>query len=369
MELAPASTMPSPASWETSVQGLERFTEELCSRLGAPPVVAKEVAVHLVGANRAGHGSHGVIRLPAYVQAAGQGELVPAATPVTMNEMGAAALFDGRLGFGHYSTRLACEWAAERAGKFGIGCVAVRHSGHIGRLGHYLELLADKDLVGIVTVGMAGPGVGAMVLPGTAERFFGANPWAIGIPVSGAAPVVVDISTAVVAEGKVQVALAEGRKLPPGCIVDRNGSPTEEPTEYFDGGGLLPLGGLLAGHKGFGLGLAAALVGSLCMIGDEQPSLAGASVRPGADPRGRAAGVFVIVVDPGAFGDRQAYEDMVGETLRAIRRTAGAGPAVRVPGEPEAAARLANSATVTLPAATRDELGELAVRFGLALPV
>jgi LDH2 family malate/lactate/ureidoglycolate dehydrogenase len=206
-----------------------------------------------------------------------------------------------------------------------------------------------------------------MVLPGTAERFLGANPWAIGIPAGARAPVVVDISTAVVAEGKVQVALAEGQKLPAGCIVDRNGDPTVEPADYFNGGGLLPLGGLLAGHKGFGLGLAAALVGSLCMIGDDHPSLAGAPVRPGADPRGRVAGVLVIALDPGMFGERQAYEEMVAETLRAVGR-AGAGHDTRVPGEPEAAARLVNSATVTLPEATRDELAELAGRFGLTLP-
>ena len=71
---------------------------------------------------------------------------------------------------------------------------------------------------------------------------------------------IVDVSTAVVAEGKVQVALAEGREMPPGCIVDSQGEPTTDPARYFAGGGLIPLGGLVADHKGFGLGLAAALV-------------------------------------------------------------------------------------------------------------
>ena len=338
-----SSVSAAPSGWDPEVRALEEFTSEVCLALGAPQIVAEEVARHLVGANRAGHDSHGVIRLPMYMEQADRGELTPEAMPVLVNEFGAVALCDAKRGFGHYTTRFAAEQAARLAGDFGIGFVVVRHSGHIGRLGHYLELLADRDLVGIVTVGMAGAGVGAMVLPGTAQRFLGANPWAIGVPVAGEPPMIVDVSTAVVAEGKVQVALAEGREMPPGCIVDSQGEPTTDPARYFAGGGLIPLGGLVADHKGFGLGLAAALIGSLGMIGDDWPSLAGAPVAPGSDPRGRVAGVAVMAVDPEPLGGRKAYEDMVAETLSALHRSGGLVEVQR-PGEPEARSRFGKGA-------------------------
>ena len=356
------------AVWAPGLAAVEEFTTQVCLALGAPPEVAEEVASHLVGANRAGHDSHGVIRLTMYADAVERGELDPAATPEVTNEFGALALCDAHRGFGHFSTRFACELAAERACDLGVGFVAVRHSSHIGRLGHYLELLTRKGLVAIVTVGMAGPGVGAMVLPGTAQRFLGANPWAMGVPVAGGPPMIVDVSTAVVAEGKVQVALAEGRDVPPGCIVDSQGQPTTDPALYFAGGGLLPLGGLAAAHKGFGLGLAAALFGSLSMIGDSEPSLAGAPVAAGADPRGRVAGVVVMAIDPAPLGGRQAYEAMVAETIAAIRRVGGEQAHVQVPGEPEARSRSVNARTLSLPAATRQELQAIADRLGLSLP-
>lgn len=354
--------------WHVEVTALESFARSLCACLGSTAAVATEVSTHLVGSDRAGHASHGVIRLPSYVQAADRGELVPSAEPAILKRSGATAVCDGNRGFGHYSTRVACDIAAGTAAQFGVGCVAVRHSGHIGRLGHYVETLAARGLASMVTVGMAGQGVGAMVLPGTASRFMGANPWAIGLPVFDGPPFVVDVSTAVIAEGKVQVALAEGRHVPPGCIVDKHGQPTEDPVEYFDGGGLLPLGGLLAGHKGFGLGLAAALLGSLATIDDEAVSMAGAPVRQGSDPRGRTAGVLVIVVDPAAFGDAQHYARGVAETLGALRREPGYGKTVVVPGEPEARARLASGQYLLLPTATRDDLEQLAIKYDLEFP-
>jgi LDH2 family malate/lactate/ureidoglycolate dehydrogenase len=353
------------AEWTVHPDLLSGFIARACAALGAPPPVAAEVAAHLVGANLAGHDSHGVIRLSKYVGEAEAGDLVPAALPEVVSQFGATALIDARRGFGHYSTRVACEWAASTAARLGVSCAVVRHSGHIGRLGHYVEALAGQGLVGIVTVGMAGPGVGAMVVPGTARRFFGANPWAFGVPVAGAPPIVVDISTAVIAEGKVQVALAEGKTVAEGCIVDAQGRPTTSPVEYFSGGGLLPLGGTVAGHKGFGLALAAALVGALAMISDPTPSMAGAPFPADGDRRGRAAGVFVVAVDPAAFGDREAYASLAAETVAAVRRAQEGLPHPLVPGDPEVASRARRAAGVPLPEATRQELAAIAERLGI----
>jgi uncharacterized oxidoreductase len=355
-------------TWYPTPHDLHLFTAEVCERLGAPADVAGEVARHLVGANQAGHDSHGIIRLPWYVAMATRGELQPMVLPSVLRQSEAVAVLDGHFGFGHYSTKVASDLAAERARQHGAGVVCVRHSGHIGRLGHYAEQLTELGMVGLVVVGMAGAGVGAMVLPGTSIRFLGGNPWAVGLPTSGGVPVLVDVSTAVVAEGKVQVALARGERLPEGCIVDSHGRPATDPRDYFNGGGLLPLGGAVAGHKGFGLGLAAALLGGLCAIGDDSLSLAGASAPAGSDPRGRVAGVLVMALDPNFFGDGDEYRHMVNSTVDAVHR-AGAGQVqVTVPGEPEAAARRHRADRVPLPAATRQELSAVASSMAVPLP-
>ena len=354
---------PSPAGVDPG--RLQRFTAAVCARAGSPADVADVVAEHLVRANLSGHDSHGVARLPGYVDLIDDGVLDPGARPAILNARNSTALFDARSGFGLYSTRVALDWAIEAARAHGSATAAIRHSQHIGRLGEYAERAAASGMIGIITVGMAGDGVGAMVLPGTSHRFFGANPWAFGVPAGDRGPVLVDVSTAVVAEGKVQVAAALGQVLPPGWIVDAQGRPSTDPQAYFDGGGLLPLGEPTAGHKGYGLGLASALVSGLAVIDDQQPTLVGAQQAAGADPRGRVAGVLVMVLDPAAFGDQAAYADRVGDTVDAIHRAATGGPPVIVPGEPERAARAERGIGIQLPHTTRAALDRLGRRFSL----
>ncbi len=351
---------------------LRGFVESVCSGMGAAAEVAEEVARHLVRANLSGHDSHGVIRLPQYVAQADSGVLVPSARPTVLHESGAVALIDAGRGFGHFSTRFALDWAMIRARQQGIAAAGVRHSSHIGRLGEYTERAGEAGLISIVTVGAAGPGVGGMILFGGRQRFFGANPWSIGVPAAGRPPMVFDGSTSTVAEGKVRVARARGVPLPPGCIVDRDGQPTTDPEDFYAGGALVPLGGEVAGHKGYGLAMASALISGLAMIDDPDYTLIGASVlQDVGDSRGQIAGVFVAVVDPTAFGDAASYVGMAGETLAAAKRIEP-GPGrteVLVPGEPEVRTREARQREgIALPAATWMELGGVAQRFGLALP-
>lgn len=347
---------------------LRDFVRTVCVAIGSSGEIAEVVADHLVLANLSGHDSHGVARLPDYVRLADQGLLEPGAMP-SMSSSGATALFDAHNGFGLYSTTVALDWALDSARQSGISMVAIRHSQHIGRLGDYAERAAASGMLAIVTVGMAGEGVGAMVLPGTAKRFFGANPWAFGIPAPDNDSVLVDVSTAVVAEGKVQVAAARGMDLPQGWIVDSAGAPSINPQDYFQGGGLLPLGGLESGHKGYGLGLASALFGGLSMIQDPFPSLVGATQEAGADARGTIAGVAAIVIDPSAFGDQHAYVVQVGETVGAIRRSGDSDHAAIVPGDPEKQRRQERRHGIPVPPATLRKLSELAERFSAELRV
>lgn len=361
-----------PGSVNCSPAALDQFAAHLFQKMGADADVAVEVARHLVRSNLSGHDSHGVIRLPQYVAQADAGTLVPKARPTIARESPVTALVDAHRGFGHYSTAFALDWAMSRAREHGVAAVAVRHSSHIGRLGEYTERAADQGLIAILTVGAAGPGVGGMILYGGRKRFFGANPWSIGIPAKDRSPVVFDGSTSAVAEGKVRFALAKGASLSPGSIVDRDGRPTNDPQDFYTGGALLPLGGEVAGHKGYGLAMASALVSGLGMIDDPDPTLIGASVLQDEDDlRGRIAGVFLSVVDPAAFGDADHYFSLVEETLDAAKRVLPAGNRAEIilPGEPEVRAREKRAREgISIPEATWADLAAIATRFGVALP-
>jgi LDH2 family malate/lactate/ureidoglycolate dehydrogenase len=160
--------------------------------------------------------------------------------------------------------------------------------------------------------------------------------------------------------------------LPPDCLLDRSGQPTQDAASLSAGGVLLPLGGAVAGHKGSGLAMASALIGALGMIGDAEPTLVGAAPDPAiTDTRGRIGGVFVQVIDPACFGDPAGYRAMVEAHLAAAKRMPAAPGRedVLVPGEPESRSRdRRGQEGIPVAAATWTELGKVAARFAVPLP-
>src|SRR5205807_1311607 len=141
---------------------LREFSTRLAEAMGAAAPVAAEVARHLVSANLSGHDSHGVLRWSQYVAELDRGDLDPAARVEVLHEGPVTALLDAHRGFGQHTTMAATEWTLARAREHGLAAAAVRHSMHIGRLGEYTERLALEGLVGIVTVGVAGPDSGSV---------------------------------------------------------------------------------------------------------------------------------------------------------------------------------------------------------------
>jgi hydroxycarboxylate dehydrogenase B len=360
-----------PAMWICPPEPLQTYAVGVFTAMGAEPDIADEVASHLVRANLSGHDSHGVIRIPAYVKEADRGTLRPAARPTIARETEVAAVMDAHRGFGQYSTLVALDWALGRAQRHGLAAVAVRHSTHIGRLGEYTERAADRGAIAVVTVGAAGPKVGGVALHGSAGRFLGTNPWSFGVP-GVHRSMVFDAATSVVAEGKVQVARAKGAELPPGCLIDRDGKPTRSPGDFYEGGALLPLGGEVAGHKGYGLGMASALIGGLAMIDDTDLTNVGAP-GPQSTPgrRSRIGGVFLIAIDPAAFGNGEHYRAMVDETLAEAKRMppASGQTDVLVPGEPERLTRTRRATEgIGVAEATWNDLAAIAERFSVPLP-
>lgn len=362
--------MAEKAEHGVAAQELESFLVGIAEAMGAAPDIAAETAEHLVGANLAGHDSHGVIRVPQYVEQLDCGSLVPGARGAPLKESPSLLLFDAQQGLGQWTTRRALDWCLEHAATTGIAAAAIRHSTHVGRLGHYAEVAAGQGFVSVVTLGQAAPGAGIVAPFGGFGTVLGTNPWCFGVPAAGRSPFIADFATSQVAEGKVRVAKYAGRPLAGGLVVDRAGRPTTDPDDLYQGGALLPLGGELTGHKGYGLGMAAALIGGLAEIGGPHATAAGAML---AVPDGGPwmAGVFLQVLDPAWFGGSDRFTKKVSEVLRAVEAMPPAPDreAVLVPGDPEARSRAERLASgIPLPDPLWRELEVLSERFGVPLP-
>ncbi len=233
---------------------LRAAAELILVAAGTPADLAQVVSESLVEANLVGHDSHGVIRLPAYVDLVRLGKVQPAARPRLVATHQATARVDAARGWGQPAARLATQTAIDLAGLYGVGAVTIDHCNHIGRLGEYVESMSQAGLIG-----MALCNAEPVVAPfGGREGRMGTNPIAWAVPLgAGQPPLLVDFATAGVAEGKLRVARAKGETVPPGLILDRNGRPSTEPADFYDGGVLLPFGG----HKGYGINVLIELLG------------------------------------------------------------------------------------------------------------
>lgn len=285
---------------------------------GSDPEPTKILVEHLIDANLAGHDSHGVLRIPSYVQAIQRGRVQPNARPGIIRETPVSALVDGGWTFGQVAARFGTEVAIAKAKAQGVAVVGVVRCNHIGRLGTYPTLAARQGVVAMVTVG----GLGKSVAPfGGKRAVFGTNPFSFGFPAGQHGDLMVDFATSAIAGGKVMVARAKHEPVPAGCLLDRDGNPTTDPNEYFAGGMLLPFGG----HKGSALSVLSVLLSYVLVGADDYADAAGASA------------TFILAIDAGLFRDRSKVEaeaDRVFDRIKDVPPAAGVDE-VLVPGEPE----------------------------------
>jgi len=235
--------------------------------------------------------------------------------------------------------------------------IALRHAGHLGRIGGWAEMAAARGLVSLFFVNSPGRG-GIQVAPaGGRERRLAPNPLAIGVPCQDGPPLVLDITTSVVPEGKVRVALNRGAELPEGAVVDAEGRPSRDPRAYYGppAGALLPI----AAHKGAGL----------CMMID---LLAGALTGGGcSDPRvdGKGNNMLAIFVAPDRMAGGEALREDARDLALWMKSAAPlrAGDEILVPGELEARHRAERLATgVPLDAETLRQIADAAASRGVA---
>jgi LDH2 family malate/lactate/ureidoglycolate dehydrogenase len=283
------------------------------------------VARHMVGANLAGHDSHGVILLPTYIERMKRGEVVANAPFEVLDETPTTARIDGHWGFGQVVSERAMALAIEKARTSNVAALTVYQQNHVGRVADYPLMAARTGLIGFMFCD-SGRGPKQVVPFGGREPRLGTNPLSIALPSTLEGPVFLDMATSAAAGNKLRVYKNRHLPVPEGWIVDKDGRPTTDANAFFDGGFLLPMGGA-QGHKGFGLGfMIEVFAGILTRLGF------------GTEPTGRHNdGSLMIVLNVAAFIPLATFKEQVAGFAEEVRATPPAAGVERVyyPGELE----------------------------------
>ena len=293
--------------------------------VGVSDAEAEVVTRSLVDANLAGHDSHGVLHLPKYVREIEESLIQPGAEIEVRRESPSMAALDGNWGFGPVIATHAVQLAVQKAKQTDVSSVAAYRCNEVGRLGGYALIAAEDNMIGILTVN--DHGAGQCVAPfGGIEGRLSTNPIACAIPVEGRAPILLDMSTSVVASGKIRVKKSRKETAPEGWIMDAEGVPTTNVDDFYGppSGALLPFGGIAA-HKGFGLSLVVDI-------------LSGALTGAGCSRSGESRignGLFITVINIASFVDLPDFNEELKQFIGYIK-SAKRAPGVEeilVPGE------------------------------------
>jgi (2R)-3-sulfolactate dehydrogenase (NADP+) len=330
---------------------LTGLAAQALKRAGASASAALAAAQALVAADAQGLASHGVSRVPQYVTFLRNGRSDPAAVPEITRSKGGACLVDAHAGMAYEACALAIRTAAERAREFGISCVGVTNSNHFGAAAVHLEPLGKAGLVGLAF----GNSPAAMPAWGGKTPLFGTNPVAAVFPRRDAAPLLIDLALSEAARGKIMLAAKEGKPIPLGWAVDRDGQATTDAKAAL-AGSMLPAGGV----KGAMLAmivelLACALTGAA--FGFEADSF---FVDEGNQPR---LGQLFLAIDPGALAGSEMYFGRIEKLIEMMLQDDG----VRLPGDRRRAlAAKAAQTGIEIPETLYQQIATLAGRSGLA---
>ncbi len=325
---------------------------------------AQLTADHLIGANLAGHDSHGVGMVMPYVRSLQANELQLNQTLNIVTDTDTLLVVDGQRGIGQSMAFQTMNLAIERARKHGVVIVGLKNTHHIGRVGHWAEQAIAAGLASIHFTNVVSR---AIVAPhGGSERRFGTNPLTVGLPRRDAPPILLDFATSAVAVGKIRVAYNRKGPAPDGALVDHAGKPTTNPAVMYEE----PMGALLtaAGHKGYALAMVCDLLGSALFGGvTPQPS------------RLRIPGLYnnmlAIVFDPTRFGAGEHYEQEARafiDYVQSAKRVDADAP-IEVPGDAERRFRKERAQALPVDTGTLATMDEAALAInalrGAALPL
>ncbi len=315
-----------------AVENLTRYVTRIFVACGLDEASAAAVAEHLVDAEADGITSHGVIRVPQYVDAIEQKKIALDAQLRVVRESASTAVLDGGHGLGQIMARQAMDVAVNKARQSGMAGVTLVNCSHTGRLASYTRQAAVAGMIGIVMVNAGGSG--QWVAPfGGREGRLSTNPISIAIPSGDRPLLLIDFATSAAPEGKVRAHLTSNKPLPDGWIVDHAGNVSTNPADLYGPprGAILPFGGA-QGYKGFSLALFVDVLAG---------ALSGAGVcRADAPHDSTTDGVFSMAIDVSHFCTPAAFAEYVEQLTQHVKSSQPMSGFTQVvlPGEPEVAA-------------------------------
>lgn len=335
-----------------------KITLDIFGKLGASTEEARVVAEHLVEASLCGVDSHGMMRIPQYVQDVREGTIRPGAEIGILNETPVSAVVDCDWNFGVVGAQRAGEIALKKARELRMAFVVTQRCNHAGRLGHYMKQIGDAGFIGLGFC--SSPQHGHFVVPwGGRDGRLATNPIAYAIPMKGRMPIVADFSTSVAPEGRIRLYKNRKQNLPEGWILDASGEPSTSPADFYGppNGRILPFGGK-QGYRGYALGLFVEVMGTILAGHDTTKPRVG-------------NGVSFVVLDPALVVDPSLYNQNMAALVDYIKssRPAKEHTNVQLPGEPEEAKRRERRAHgIPVEAATWSAIAKIAASLGIAPP-
>ncbi|AZG12400.1 Ldh family oxidoreductase [Cupriavidus pauculus] len=344
-----------------SLEAARAFARNILTAQNVPIDIADDVAEHLVEADRSGYTSHGISILPNYRRAIDGQSVNPAGRAECVLDRGTLMVFDGHGGFGQHVGKTVMQQAIDRVREHGHCIVTLRKSHHLGRMGHYGEMVAAAGLVLLSFTNVINRPPVVAPYGGRVARLT-TNPLCFAGPMpNGRPPLVVDIATSAIAINKARVLAEKGEPAPEHSIIDADGNPTTDASAMFGErpGSLLPFGQ----HKGYALGVVAELLAGVLS--------GGGTIQP-ENPRGGVAtnNLFAVLLNPEfdlglnwERGEVEAFIQYLHDTP-----TAPGHAQVQYPGEYEAACRAAADGYLEINPNIWRNLEGLARELGVGVP-
>lgn len=239
----------------------EAFSKDILVKVGTPTDDAGIVAAHLVDADLRGVRSHGLLRLLKYVEQIGSGYIANKATITSSQVAPNMVRVDANHHFGIVAFHRLIPQLIDLTRKFGLAGGAVVNCAHTGRIGAYTEILAEEFMWSFAFGGGGHRKLTEVAPFGGRQGVFDTNPYSISMPLDSDRIATTDFATSATAQGKLLVYRTNNKPAPADWIIDREGRPTTNVLDFYDGGAMLPAGA----HKGYGLGFMAELFGDAAL--------------------------------------------------------------------------------------------------------
>lgn len=303
---------------------MENFMVDVFKGFGVPEEDARICSDVLITADRRGIDSHGIGRLkPIYIDRIKLGVQNPVTEFEIVREGPTTAVIDGHDGMGHVIAKRAMQMAIDKAGKFGMGMVAVRNSTHYGISGYYSLMACEAGMIGITGTN-ARPSIAPTF---GVENMLGTNPLVFGMPTDEEFPFVLDCATSITQRGKIEVYARADKELPEGWVIDENGGTRTDTHQILKDlvkgtAALTPLGGIgevTGGYKGYGYATVVEILSAALQGGAFLKGLLGFDGNN--KPMPYHLGHFFMAVDINAFTDLEAFKKTTGDILRDLRNS------------------------------------------------